>query len=56
MFDSFIDLIDSNGIHSENEIYYMGIIDILQEYSYEKRMERFWKVNILKRDMVCRTE
>ena len=43
---------DSDAIESERDIYYLGIIDILQEYSFQKQFERFWKVKILRRDKV----
>jgi 1-phosphatidylinositol-4-phosphate 5-kinase len=33
------------------EIYYFGIIDILQEYNTTKRMERFYKTKILRYDV-----
>lgn len=43
---------DANGIHGQEESYYLGIIDVLQEFTINKRMERFAKVYLLRRDAV----
>ncbi|KAN0014637.1 hypothetical protein ACTFIU_000955 [Dictyostelium citrinum] len=42
----------SNGILSadEKEIYYIGVIDILQLYDFSKKLERFLKVYLFRKD------
>ncbi|KAK5581389.1 hypothetical protein RB653_001421 [Dictyostelium firmibasis] len=42
----------SNGILSadEKEIYYIGVIDILQLYNFSKKLERFLKVYLFRKD------
>ncbi|KAM9967453.1 hypothetical protein ACTFIW_001537 [Dictyostelium discoideum] len=42
----------SNGIISadEKEIYYIGVIDILQLYDFSKKLERFLKVYLFRKD------
>eukprot|EP01097_Dermamoeba_algensis_P009958 TRINITY_DN7180_c0_g1_i1.p1 TRINITY_DN7180_c0_g1~~TRINITY_DN7180_c0_g1_i1.p1 ORF type:complete len:705 (-),score=151.69 TRINITY_DN7180_c0_g1_i1:190-2004(-) len=35
---------------SQDEIYFIGVIDILQKYNFGKKMERFTKVYLLRKD------
>ena len=37
----------------ESELYFMGIIDILQFFNWSKKIEYFLKTRILLRDSVC---
>lgn len=36
--------------NDQAELYFIGIIDILQAYNFDKKMERFFKVNFLFKD------
>lgn len=44
----------NEGFTSTNgeEIYYIGLIDILQKYNFSKKSERFFKVYLLRKDKV----
>ena len=37
----------------ESEIYFLGVIDILQHYNWVKKIEVFWKIKILRQNEVC---
>ena len=32
------------------QVYYFGVIDVLQKWTWRKRVERWWKIWILRRD------
>ena len=47
-----VQMLVNHGIASENgrEVYFFGIIDILQKYNSSKKIERFFKVHVLRKE------